>query len=245
MTAPRRSASLRSAAPLRLACIDAEAPPLFSKSPDGVTRDGYEPDLAALVAAALGRTVQWVFTPWAEFVPSLQAHEVDAVWCGQGITEARRRHVDFTRPYAIFNESVLVRRGAPVATPADLRGLRVAAIEGSTNMSLAETFDGALAVPFGGETDDVFGDMLAALRTGEVDAVVDDDVVFVPLADDPDFDLAFTVPTGNRWGVAVAKDRPDLLSELNEALTAIIEDGRLKEAWQDRMPALPYPFPAP
>jgi polar amino acid transport system substrate-binding protein len=228
--------------PLRLACIDAEAPPLFSKSPDGVTRDGYEPDLATLVAAVLGRPLEWVFTPWADFVPSLQAHEVDAIWCGQGITHSRRRQVDFTRPYAVFNESVLVRRGAQVGGPADLKGLRVAAIEGSTNMSLAETFAGAIAVPFGGETDDVFGDMLAALRTGEVDAVVDDDVVFVPLADDPDFDLAFTVPTGNPWGVAVAKDRPDLLSDLDEALTAIIDDGRLEKAWKARMPALPYPL---
>jgi polar amino acid transport system substrate-binding protein len=228
--------------PLRLACIDAEAPPLFSKSPDGVARDGYEPDLAALVARLLGRPLEWVFTPWADFIPSLQAHEVDAIWCGQGITESRRRQVAFTRPYAIFNESVLVRRGSLVEGPSDLAGLRVAAIEGSTNMSLAETFDGAIAVPFGGETDDVFGDMLTALRTGEVDAVVDDDVVFVPLAEDPDFDLAFTVPTGNQWAVAVAKDRPDLLSDLNEALTAIIDDGRLEKAWRTRMPALPYPL---
>ncbi|MEW2357379.1 ABC transporter substrate-binding protein [Spirillospora sp. NPDC029432] len=230
------------AAPLRLACIDAEAPPLFSKSPDGVTRDGYEPDVAALCAAVLDRSVEWVFTPWADFVPALRSREVDAVWCGQGITESRRRQVDFTRPYAVFNESVLVRRGTPVASPADLRGLRVAAIEGSTNMALAETFEGAVAVPFGGATDDVFGDMLDALRTGEVDAVVDDDVVFVPLGDDPAFDLAFTVPTGNRWGVAVAKGRPDVLADLDGALTTIIENGALEKAWRTRMPALPYPF---
>ncbi|XVQ13150.1 ABC transporter substrate-binding protein [Spirillospora sp. CA-255316] len=228
--------------PLRLACIDAEAPPLFSRSPDGVTRHGYEPDAAALVAEVLGRRLQWVFIPWAEFVPALEAHEVDGVWCGQGITEARLRRVDFTRPYAVFNESVLVRRGAGVTGPDGLRGLRVAAIEGSTNMALAETFDGAVTVPFGGETDDVFGDMLAALRSGEVDAVVDDDVVFVPLGEDPDFEPAFTVPTGNRWGVAVAKDRPGIREDLDGALAAVIADGRLEKVWRAWMPALPYPF---
>jgi polar amino acid transport system substrate-binding protein len=53
---------------------------------------------------------------------------------------------------------------------------------------------------FGGEPAD--GDMLAALRSG---AVVDDDVVFVSLAGFAEFDLAFTVRTGNRWGLAVAK----------------------------------------
>ncbi|MFF5259223.1 ABC transporter substrate-binding protein [Actinomadura viridis] len=229
-------------APLRLACIDAEAPPLFSRSPDGVTRHGYEPAAAALVAEALGRGLEWVFTPWAEFFPALRAHEVDAVWCGQGITEARLRQAAFTRPYAIFNESVLVRRGAGVSAPGDLGGRRVAAIEGSTNMALAETFEGAVTVPFGGETDDVFGDMLAALRSGEVDAVVDDDVVFVPLAEDPDFDLAFTVPTRNRWGVAVAKDRPGLLADIDGALAAVIADGRMEEVWRTWMPTLPYPL---
>ncbi|GAA2457577.1 ABC transporter substrate-binding protein [Actinomadura vinacea] len=233
---------MTNAAPLRLACIDAEAPPLFSRSPDGTARHGYEPDAAALVAEVLGRPLEWVFTPWARFVPALDAHEVDAVWCGQGITESRLRQVDFTRPYAIFNESVLVRRGAGVTGPDGLRGRRVAAIEGSTNMALAETFDGAVTVAFGGETDDVFGDMLAALRAGEVDAVVDDDVVFVPLAEDPDFEVAFTVPTGNRWGVAVAKDRPGLLAELDRALAAVIADGRLENAWRAWMPALPFPL---
>ncbi|WP_395109336.1 substrate-binding periplasmic protein [Actinomadura sp. SCN-SB] len=228
--------------PLRLACIDAEAPPLFSRSPDGVTRHGYEPDAAALVAEVMGRPLRWVFMPWAEFVPSLQAHEVDAVWCGQGITEERLRHVDFTRPYAVFNEAVLVRRGAGITSPSGLRGLRVAAIEGSTNMALAETFEGAATVPFGGETDDVFGDMLAALRSGEVDAVVDDDVVFVPLAEDADFDLAFTVPTANRWGVAVAKDRPGTRSALDDALATVIGDGRLRRIWNTWMPTLPFPL---
>ena len=49
-------------------------------------------------------------------------------------------------------------------------------------MALAETFDGAVTVAFGGESGDVLGDMLAALRAGDVDAVVDDDVVFLSLA---------------------------------------------------------------
>jgi polar amino acid transport system substrate-binding protein len=38
----------------------------------------------------------------------------------------------------------------------------VAAIDGSTNMALAETFDGAITVGISGQSDDVFGEMLAA-----------------------------------------------------------------------------------
>lgn len=227
---------------LRLACIDAEAPPLFGKSPDGVVREGYEPSVAALVAAAMGRRVEWVFVPWAEMIPTVQRHEADAVWCGQSIIPSRQEQVDFTRPYGVFHECLLVRAGSGIASPEDCAGKRIGAIAGSTNMALAETFPGAITVPFGGQTDDVFGEMLAALESGEVDGVVDDDMVFVPLGDDPRFDLAFTVRTGNRWGVGVAKDRPELLAEIDAALGAAIADGGVAAAWQQWLPTLEYPF---
>ena len=75
--------------------------------------------------------------------------------------------VDFTRPYAIFHEGVLIRRGDDIHSAADLVGRRVAAIENSTNMTLAETFDGRRAgrLRVAGR-DDVYADMLAALQAG-------------------------------------------------------------------------------
>ena len=231
--------------PLRLACLDADAPPLFSLWSEETGRSGFEPAVADLLAAALGRPVEWVRVPWVEMIPAVQRGDADAVLCGQGITPTRLEQVDFTRPYTVFHESVMVRRGAGVAGPADLVGKRVAAIENSTNMALTETFTGALPVPFGSGSDDVYGDMLAALESGEVDAVVDDDVVFVPLgASDPRFEIAFTVRTGNRWGVGVAKDRPDLLATIDDALRRVIDDGRHRAAWTEWLPTLDYPFGA-
>lgn len=227
---------------LRLACLDAEAPPLFRKSPDGVTREGYEPAAAAVVAAAMGRRVEWVMVPWNDMIPSVQRHEADAVWCGQSIIPSRAEQVDFTRPYGVFNEALLVRKGSGITAPGALAGLRVGAIAGSTNMALAQTFPGAVTVPFGGESDDVFGEMLAALESGAVDGVVDDDLVFVPLGDDPRFEVAFTVRTQNRWGVGVAKDRPELRAAIDAALATVIGDGRLEAVWRQWLPGLDYPF---
>lgn len=230
--------------PLRLACLDAEAPPLFSSWSAEHGRRGFEPAVAELLGVELGRPVEWVRVAWAHMIPTVQAHGADAVLCGQGITPARQAQVDFTRPYAIFHESVLVRRGSGIASAQDLAGLRVAAIDGSTNMALAETFAGAVLVGFGSDgSDDVYGDMLTALETGAVDAVVDDDVVFVPLGEsDPRFEMAFTVRTGNRWGIGVAKDRPEVRAELDGALARVIGDGRHRAAWDAWLPTLDYPF---
>lgn len=228
---------------LKLACLDAEAPPLFSLWTAENGRRGYEPAVAEILGAELGRAVEWIRVPWVDMIPAVQRGEADAVLCGQGITAERQALVDFTRPYAIFHEGVLVRRGAGIHGPQDLVGRKVAAIENSTNMALAQTFTGAEPVGFGAGSDDVYADMLAALLAGEVDAVVDDDVVFVPLgATHPDYELAFTVQTANRWGIAVAKDRPDTLAEIDTALSRLIEDGRLRTAWEQWLPTLDYPF---
>lgn len=228
---------------LRLACLDSEAPPLFTLWTAEHGRQGYEPAVAQLLAAELGRQLEWVRVPWVDMVPAAQRGDADAVLCGQGITPARQQVMAFTRPYAVFHEGVLVRRGESVPGPEGLVGKRVAAIENSTNMALAETFDGAVLVPYGSDSEDVYADMLAALGRGEVDAVVDDDVVFVPLGSThPDFELAFVVKTGNRWGISVPFDRPALLAELDAALAAVVADGRLRRAWEEWLPTLAYPF---
>ncbi len=229
--------------PLRLACLDAEAPPLFSRWSPEHGRQGYEPGVAEALGAELGRPVEWVRVPWVDMIPSVRRGDADAVLCGQGITAERRAQVDFTRPYGVFHEGVLVRRGAGIHTARDLVGRKVAAIENSTNMTLVETFTGAVPVAFGAGSDDVYADMLAALLSKDVDAVVDDDVVFVPLgATHPDYELAFTVQTGNKWGIAVSKDRPDTLAEIDGALGRLIESGRLRQVWKEWLPTLDYPF---
>lgn len=228
---------------LQLACIDSDAPPLFGLRDEHGARRGYEPAAADLVAAELGLTVQWVYLAWDDMLTAVAEHRVDAVWCGQGIIPEREAVVDFTDPYAVFDETVLVRKGDPARSRWELNGYRVAAIEGSANMRLAVTFDGAIPVAFTGA--DVFGDMLAALKRGDVDAMVDDDVVTVPLGDDPAYDVAFTVRTGNRWGVGVAKDNPALRERLNAALAAVVADGRLAAVWADWMPHLAFPLGTP
>ncbi len=217
-----------------------DALPLFSAiGPDG-SRRGYEPAVAQLVSDELGRTLEWVALEWADFYPAIAAGRVDGVWCGQGITDERRARAGFSRPYAVFDESLVVRADNLVTSPGALEGQRIGAIEGSTNLALTRSFEGVDALAFAGSAD-VFGDMIRALRDGSIDGFVDDDVVMVPLGDEPDLRLAFTVPTQNAWGVAVRRDDDGLRGDLDRALTAVIEDGRLAEVWRRWMPWLAVP----
>ena len=227
---------------LTLGCGDLQAPPLFELIQDDGTRPGYEPMAAALVAAQLGLLIDWVPLEWSDFYPALHEGRVDAIWCGQGITPARQQMADFTRPYAVFNESLVTRRERTVSNTLECAGLRIGAIAASTNMTLTETFPGVIPVAFDGATDDVFGDMIAATRSGQIDGFVDDDVVMVPLDDDPELRLAFTIETRNQWGIAVRRGDNELLNALDGALGRIIDNGSLAEVWQAHMPDLPWPL---
>lgn len=228
--------------PLVLACSDIEAPPLFRASGGDQQREGYEPDVGRAVAASLGRPLVWRFLPWAEMLPSVVTGASDGVLCGQGISPERLAVVDFTRPYAVFDESVLVRAGSGITSVGDLRGRSVGAIAGSVNMTLVESFTGARPVAFAGDSDDVFAKMLAALRAGHVDAVVDDDVALIPVAEEPDLEVAFTVATRNPWGIAVSKQRPELRAELDRALDGMLAHGTLAALWERWIPQLSFPL---
>jgi ABC-type amino acid transport substrate-binding protein len=223
---------------LTLCCSDMAAPPLFWTEAGG-QRHGYEPAAAQAVAAALGLELRWIFRQWADFTRALADGECDGIWCGSAITPARERRFLYTRPYAVFDESALVRAGDAVSAPDGLRGRRVGAIAGSTNLALAETFPGAECVPFDGVSDDVLGDMLRALEAGEVDAVVDDDVAFIGIErTHPGIRVAFTVPTRNRWGCALRPGEHDLKALLD----AGIEQAGIASVWRCWLPSLPYPL---
>lgn len=226
---------------LILGCAGIDALPLFSPIDEAGRREGYEPAAAALVAAELGVDIEWRELAWADFYPALDDGRVDAVWCGQTVTAARRQLADFSRPYAIFDESLVVRAENPAASPDDLAGQRIGAIADSTNLALAETFPGAVVVAFPG-SEDVYGDMIRALRAETIDGFVDDDVVMVPLGEEPDLRLSFTVATQNAWGVAVPRGRNDLRVALDSALENVIADGRLRAAWSQWMPWLEFPL---
>ena len=225
---------------LTLACADLDARPLFWTD-SNQQRHGYEPAIATLVAGRLKLEIDWRFHRWSDFVPALESAQVDAIWCGCAITPQRSQQFLFSTPYAYFDESVLVRTDSGISKPADLAGRRVGAIAGSTNMALAERWQSCEKVPFDGKSDDVFCDMINALVRGDIDAVVDDEPAFGAQLANPSFEIAFTVPTQNAWGVAMRHDQTELKSRLDRALASLVGNGQVEQVWQEWLPDIPVP----
>jgi ABC-type amino acid transport substrate-binding protein len=225
---------------LTLCCADMDARPLFWTTPGGA-RDGLEPGLAGLAAEHAGLEVAWEFRRWDRFRPALDAGEVDAIWCGSAITDERREIFDYSRPYAAFDEAVLVRADSPITSLEGLRGARVGAIAASTNMRLAETFGAAELVAFDGTSDDVFAEMIAAVGDGDIDAFVDDEPAFGGVVAGGEFRVAHVAETQNPWGAACRRGDDAVRELIDRGLGSAIADGSLAAEWRRWMGAKAVP----
>jgi len=231
---------------LNIVTSDFDARPMSYLTSDGY-RAGYEPELARLVCQRLGLKPVWHNLPMADFYHSLQASGAseppyDIVWFNQAITPERQQWVNFTQPYGLFDEAVIVKAASSVASPADLAGQRVGGLADSTNIALVEGFPGATAVPYPG-SDKVLPEMLAALRAGEIDALIDDELVLLVAAqEDQMLKLAFSLATQVPFAIGVAKERQILRDKLNDTLTDLLADGTMAELWTQWIPWKAFPL---
>ncbi|MGG6240863.1 substrate-binding periplasmic protein [Nodosilinea sp. AN01ver1] len=226
---------------LHIATSDFDARPMSFLTAEG-HRTGYEPELARHLCQQLGLTPVWHNLPMFEFYTCLSTGKYDVVWFNQAITPDRQQVVDFTEPYGLFDEAVLVKKSSGIATVADLANKRVGGLADSTNIALVEGFPGAKAVPFPG-SDQVLPEMLSALRAGDIDALIDDELVLVVAAEEDDsLELAFSLPTRVPFAIATPKVNPTLNATLNAAIAAALADGTMAQLWAEWIPWKPFPF---
>jgi len=169
---------------------------------------GFEVDLASALAQALGVRARFVQNDWSNLIPSLERGSFDVALNGVEVTPARAARVAFTRPYYLFSERLVARRGdGRVRDLASLRGLRVGTLANTQAWDLIRAA-GAVAVPFEG-VEEPFVD----LETGRIDAVLLDDIIVDRYA-------------GRHAGLAVVGD----VAEGRYAIALRPGDGELREA---------------
>jgi polar amino acid transport system substrate-binding protein len=197
----------------------------------------FEGAVAQAVCRHLGLQPAWEIFEWDEMYPALADRRADAILYNQCITETRLQKADFSRPYGVFHEAVMVRDDSPIHTPADLVGASVGGIETTTCLDVAFAFDGAdVRVYKSGVAS--FEGMIEDLREGRLDALVDDELYLAQYSAEG-MRLAFAIQTANPYGIAVAKGSP-LREALNEALDALEASGELQAIWAEAFPGTPF-----
>ncbi|MEB3264862.1 MAG: transporter substrate-binding domain-containing protein [Synechococcus sp.] len=205
--------------------------------------EGFEPDLArALAARLLGSPdrVDFVQVIDDQRIQALQEDVVDFVVSQLTITPDRAELVNFTIPYWITQEAILVRRGSGIHGFDDLRGKRIAATAGSVSIRRMRASLAALPGATIVETP-LSADNREAVVRGDADAASNDLINLTCLnTAAPDADAYEIIDIGEHFepkpfGIAVKKGRQELLSRLNRAIEELQAAGEIQRLLEAAM----------
>jgi polar amino acid transport system substrate-binding protein len=203
---------------------------------NGSTAEGFDVDLANALAKELGYTVNFTSQKFDTLIPQLNAGGTfDVIMSGMTITPEREQEILFSTPYIDSNQSIAVVKGKfpkldgndPAAINTAFTGKIIGVQSGTTGETWAkENLKGAKQiVPF----DDTLS-AFSALNAGKVDAVVNDLPVSAYLVKSSytNDELVAEIPTGEQYGIGIAKANPDLKTAIDGALQKIKDSGEYK-----------------
>jgi polar amino acid transport system substrate-binding protein len=164
-------ARLRSQDRLRVG-VDENTLQLSARNPETHDLEGFEVDLARAIGAAIlddpnPERVELVTVVTEQKVPYVEDRNVDMTVSAVSMTCDRWTHVDFSSPYLLTDQRVLVRNDSPVQHLGDLAHRKVCVTKGSTTFTnLRMSVPAAIEVELPARTD-----CLVALQDGTVDAI--------------------------------------------------------------------------
>ncbi|MET8010407.1 ABC transporter substrate-binding protein [Streptomyces sp. NPDC005271] len=204
-------------------CTHLPYPPFQSRQGKKIV--GFDVDLVDLVASALDVKQEIVDTPF-EGIQSgedLNANQCDVAAAGMTINEVREKNLDFSDPYFEATQALLTKKGASYKALGDLKGKKLAVQQGTTGEQYAQRHaKGAKLVQF-----EDLALLLTAVKTGQVDAGIDDNgVLYDYVKDNPDTEVTAEFNTGERYGIAVRTGNDALRKKVNKVLGDARADGR-------------------
>ncbi|WP_409456839.1 transporter substrate-binding domain-containing protein [Pulveribacter sp.] len=130
--------------------------------------DGYDADVARLLAKDLGVELEIVPVTGPNRIPFLLTNKVDALVASLAITPERAKQVLFSKPYSAASIVLYGEAKTKITGPADLKGLRVGVARASTQ-DVAVTKVAPEGTQIRRFDDDASA--MQALLSGQVDAI--------------------------------------------------------------------------
>ena len=194
---------------------------------DGVVK-GFDVDVVAAICERINCVPNWVTTAWDGIFPALANGEFDMVVSGVTITEERDKIVDFSDPYIIVQQGILMRVSDKGATIDDFKSgaMKLASQNGTTNAALGEELVGRDNLAL----FDSFNNAVIAVQNGDVDGVIIDSTSAAAYEQEFAGELAVGITglSSDPLGL-VFQEGDGMQDDFNEGLAAIIADGTLQE----------------
>jgi polar amino acid transport system substrate-binding protein len=188
--------------------------------------DGYDADVAKLLAERLGVNIEIVPVTGPNRIPYLQTGRVDLLVASLAITPERAQQVQFSDPYAAVNVVLYARKDLPITEAANLSGITIAVARASTQ-DIALTRQAPADAQIQRFDDDATATQ--ALLSGQVQALgagtlVVNEINKIAPADT--FETKFSLFT-QVHGIVMRPDQPELLAWINQFVADTKADGSL------------------
>ncbi len=194
---------------------------------DGKEVVGVDIDIMKEISRRMGKDFVLETMDFDDLFVALSYHKIDVIAAGLTITEERKQQFNFTVPYAVGGQTILIKKDAEVEDIEGLktRGTLIGVEKGTTGYDYAqETFNQAQLRDY----DDA-SRMMDALESGVVSAVVIDIAPATIYANQhPDLTILDLDIDYEEYALGLAKDS-EYYEQVNSILQEMIEDGTVND----------------
>jgi polar amino acid transport system substrate-binding protein len=213
---------------------DKPAFPPYFEDDDPTNGKGFESAVAYAVAKNLGfgkADVKWTVVPFnSSYAPGPKKFDFDINQIS--ITPDREKAVDFSNPYYVAPQAVVVGKGSDLASASSLADLKDASIGVQIGTTSLDAVRDVIKPSNDPKVFNDSNDVVTALKQNQVDAIVTDlpTAFYITAAQVPGSKIIgqFSAPGGDSFGLLLQKDS-ELTACVNKALGKLKSSGELKQ----------------
>ncbi|MGC9469026.1 MAG: ABC transporter substrate-binding protein [Anaerolineae bacterium] len=204
----------------------ADYPPYEYVDEDG-NYAGFDIELMEEIGKRLGREIEWQDIAFDGLIGSLQSDKIDAIIAAMSATPEREEQVDFTDPYFIGADAIIVAEGSDITINAneDMAGYSVGVQSGTIQEQwIAENIETDLS------TYERAEQAIMDLKSGRIDIVAMDYFTALSFIEQGGIELALkTEFAGEHMSIAVKEGNTELREELDGVIDELQAEGFIDE----------------
>ena len=202
---------------------------------------GAEIDLVNKIAEKMGVKANFVSAEFDSILMTVVTGKADMGASGFTINDERKQKVDFSIPFVVSVQYLIVPEDSSIKVVEDLAGKKIGGQQGTTGLMMVEdAINKGILQGKGSEfkSYNTAPDAVVAMKEGKLDAVVIDELVAKSLTNKNPGLKCFEMLTSEgkgldapeEFGIMLAKGNDDLMAIINEVIAEVKADGSLDAA---------------
>lgn len=184
---------------------------------------GFDVELMNEVAKLVNKKVEFKNMAFDSLLIAMQTGKINCIISGMTATDERRNHVNFSTPYFVSKQAVIVPIGSDIKQFEDLKGKKIGVVIGYTgDMVVTDMYKDTSSIT----RYEATGQAIMALTAKKVDAtVLDMEPAKEYVANNDGIMVLDTALAEEEYSIALPKNNTALLEEINKALKTLKENG--------------------